>query len=312
MRKKHLVVAAALMSAITMAAPCAFAAEETEQETGTIVEIGEEADAESAAEETEAETEAETNAEEEAETETGEEDPHIEASALLSQHLEDIGYEKGELDEDGWVSKYLNMQFVPAEGIVMGVEENATLQEYHDRNGEENAVAVSEMVAYSEDEQSFVQMMVEVNPNAESDEDILGRLAANEELEEVTDARTVEIAGKEFLSTTGELDGDRYFLAVSTEQDGVAMAIKMKYENALMRRDLTNCFDVVEEAEEEDAAIEEDTEAVSEEGSEAAAEEDAEAVTEDVAMPEEFEDASTEVQTEEETETVEEETAEEE
>ena len=74
-----------------------------------------------------------------------------------------------------------------------------------------------------------MQMMVEVNPNKETDEDILERFTANEALEDTTDVRSMEIAGKEFASTTGELDGDRYFLAVSTDQDGVAIAIKMKY-----------------------------------------------------------------------------------
>ena len=225
MKKKQFIAAASVMAAIALASPAVFAAEENAQateEAAEVVAIGDEAETETVEETTEA---TDDTSEEETEAETEE----VEAAALLNQHLADISYEKGVLTEDGWESPYLNMRYVPGDGVLMGVNENETLQEYHDRNGEENAVAINELVAYTEDEESYVQMMVEVNPNKETDEDILERFTANEALEDTTDVRSMEIAGKEFASTTGELDGDRYFLAVSTDQDGVAIAIKMKY-----------------------------------------------------------------------------------
>lgn len=295
MRKKHLIVAAAVLAAITTATPSVFAAEEATQETEMLLTVGESdtVDGEDATEETaEATEESEAAADEIVETESPEEEStEIEEAAVLNQHLGDITYEKGELNESGWKSEYLNMQFVPGEGILMGVSENETLQKYHNRNGEENAVAINELVAYTEDKQSFVQLMVEVNPNAETNEDILTRLAANEKLEDMTDMRIVEIGGKEFLSTTGELEDDHYFLAVSTEQDGVAIAIKMKYANAMRKRVLINSFETVEEAEEA-------TEEASEATTEAVIEEPTEEVPEQVTMPEEFDEVSTEVQAE--------------
>lgn len=275
MRRKHLMAAGVVIAALGLAAPAAYA-EEAATEVST--EAVTEAATETAQDETAPETELET------------EENKIEEDALTNQHLGDISYEKGELTKEGWESKFLNMKFTPDEGIVMGMDENETLQEYHNRNGEENAVAASEMVALTEDGKSYVQVMAEVNPNGEAAEDILERFIKNEKLEEPTEVRSVSIAGKEFVTTTGELDGDHYFLAVSTDQEGVAVAIKMKYANAMKKRAFTKGFDVAVAEAEEDAAGE---------GSEAGSEEGVVLDEEEaVQLPEEFADAQDEVQTE--------------
>ena len=281
MKRKHLVATGIVIAALGLAAPAAYAEEVT---TEAATEVAAETETDAVAEDT-ADNALETSAEDTVEK-------TIEEDALTNQHLADISYEKGALSEEGWESKFLNMKFMPAEGIVMGMEENDTLQEYHNRNGEENAVAASEMVAVTEDGKSFVQVMVEVNPNKEEAEDILDRFTKNEKLEDPTEVRSVSIADKKFVSTTGELDGDHYFLAVSTDQDGVAIAIKMKYANAMKKRAFTKGFEILEEeAGLVEEAAEEGTENESEEG-----------VTLDekeaVQLPAEFEAMQDEVQTE--------------
>lgn len=286
MKKKHLIAASAVMAAIAVAAPSTFAAEEVVPDAA--IEMTE-AESEAAVE-TEADLmDVDEVTEEESESEAPEDD------ALLNQHLSDVGYEPGVLEEDGWESTFLNMAFIPGNGVVMGVEENKVLQEYHNRNGEENAVAASEVVAYTDDQKSYVQLMVEVNPNAESDEDILKALAANESLKDTTELRTVEIGGKNFISTTGTVGEDHYFLAVTTDQDGVAVAIKLKYVNAMKKRILTSGFEALAE---DPSAVEEGMDAeISDQTADEEVVTDAD-IVDQLDMPAEMEEASTEVQTE--------------
>ena len=48
----------------------------------------------------------------------------IEGSALLS----DYGYEKGTITEAGWMSSFLNMQYVPKDGITMAITRTRSFQ----------------------------------------------------------------------------------------------------------------------------------------------------------------------------------------
>ena len=140
-----------------------------------------------AAEETAAERETE------AQTETESESDFVEGSAVLT----DYSYVKGEMTKDGWKSDFLKMEYVPADKVSMGVDENAKMEEYYGRNGDDKKVADSEMVALDSDG-GYVQMTAEVNPNHESEEDILARFKENEKLDLTGKNKELKIAGKTF------------------------------------------------------------------------------------------------------------------
>lgn len=160
-----------------------------------------------------------------------------EGSAILS----DYAFEAGYITAEGWISSYLNMKYAPGSGIHMGVEENETIEEYHLRNGEDKQVAHNEMVAVNEDG-GYVQIMVEVNPNDEKEEDIISRFAVNEGLELLSETKVVEVAGRSFLTCTGVKNKEKVMIGVCTEPEDVVIALKVKYENTTARINLLNGF----------------------------------------------------------------------
>ena len=184
-----------------------------------------------------AEETTEAVAEEETETEASD---FIEGSALLS----DYDYKAGELTEKSWKSEFLDMQYEPGDSITMDVEDNEKLKEYHLRNGEDKQISNNEMIAKDEDD-GYVQIMVIVNPNDESEEDILGRFAEEESLELVSKAKEMEIAGKTFSTCTGIKDKERFLVGVSTDMDNLAIAIKVKYKNSDARDIILDGFSTI-------------------------------------------------------------------
>lgn len=269
--KKKIVIA--LMMTIMCTAAVPVFAQETEVTTEAETTAETEMTSETGSEETETETETET-----------ESSTEIEKESLDYAHLNDIGYEKGTLTEAGWESDFLGMKFEPTKDMSMGVEENETLQEYHLRNGEENAVAANEMIALSSSGNSYVQLMVEVNPNGEKAEDILANMTKNEKLGETSEVRDTTIAGKTFKSVTGNLEEQKLMLAVCEDEDHV-IALKIKYENAMVKRSFLNAFSNLDEAEEPES----ETTAVPE---------NTDISDGDIELPEEFEEGASEVQTE--------------
>ncbi len=263
------------------------------EDAADIASIDEAPESEAAEEaETEAAEAAETEAadvEEEAESESETEGDFVEGSAVLS----DYDYKHGELTEEGWSNEFLNMIYMPGRNISMGTAENDQLASYYERNGEDKQVAANEMVAV-DDKEGYVQLMVEVNPNHEDAEDILGRFSENEKLTLASDQSEMEIAGKTFLTCTGVVDKDRFLLGVCTDEDDFVIAVKVKYANTVARRALLDGFDVAEEI--EAAETEAETEVKTDEEAEEAAtesilEEAAESETEEgLIMPAEFED----------------------
>lgn len=209
-----------------------------------------------------AEEATEAVAEEETETEASD---FIEGSALLS----DYDYKAGELTEESWKSEFLDMQYEPGDSITMDVEDNEKLKEYHLRNGEDKQISNNEMIAKDEDD-GYVQIMVIVNPNDESEEDVLGRFAEEESLELVSKAKEMEIAGKTFSTCTGIKDKERFLVGVSTDMDNLAIAIKVKYKNSDARDIILDGFSTISAPETE----EEETEAETEPASEAVSEGD--------------------------------------
>lgn len=186
---------------------------------------------------------AETEAAGVAEAETETEDVFLEGSALLS----DCGYKAGEITEEGWKNGSLGMAYLPLEGITMGLKENEQLKGYHTRFGEDKQVSNNEMVAL-DDEDGFVQLMAEVNPNYELAADILGRFCEIEDLELVSEQADMEIAGKVFTSCTGVIGTDRYLLGVCTDKGNIALALKVKYSGTAARKALLSGFTAYEEA----------------------------------------------------------------
>lgn len=253
----------------------------------------------SAEEETEAQTEAETEAETETETETEE----AETEEIDIASLADFNYEKGTMDDDGWESAFLGMEYKPGKGISMDADENDQLDTYYSRNGEDSQVAYNEMVAMDEDG-GYVQLMAEVNPNHEEAPDILGRFTEQEGLLLVSKTDKKDIAGKEFLTCTGVIEKERYLLGVSTDSKDIVLALKVKYEDSAARTALLEGFKATEDA---DAEAEADAAAgTAETVAETEAAETEEAGTEaaetesQLSLPDDFKDA--EVITEAETE----------
>lgn len=246
MRRKAVQVMLGISMCLAVAAPSSFVYAESE----TVEETA----AEETQETTDGETESESASEEETEAES--ESDFIEGSAVLT----DYGYEEGKLTEDGWKSSFLMMEYVPENGITMAIEDNDKLDEYYQRNGEDKMVANNEMVAMDEDG-GYVQLMAEVNPNHESEEDILESFKENEGLDLSGKAKEMKIGGKTFLTSTGVIDKERYLLGVSTDQDDIALALKVKFKDSDARKAMTGCFseikeetDTAEETEETDAS----------------------------------------------------------
>ena len=196
--------------------------------------------------ETQAETQTETVTEGSSEAETEEKSDFVEGSAVLS----DYAYIKGELSEDGWRSDYLKMEYTPEKKVSMGIDENTKLDEYYGRNGEDKKVANSEMVALDE-AGGYVQVTAEVNPNHESAEDILSRFKENEKLDLTGKNKEMKIAGKTFLTVSGVVDKERYLIGVSTDQENIVLAIKVKYKDTSARKNLLIGFSSIKDEETE-------------------------------------------------------------
>ena len=156
---------------------------------------------------------------------------YVKGSAILS----DYGYVFGKLNEEGWENEFLDMKYEPEDSLEMGLKQNKKIADYYARNGADKQIASSEMVVLGENG-TYMQLMSEVNPNNETDEEILDRFADDEELETLTKVRTRKIAGKKFLVRRGVLDGERYMIGVSTETDNIVTAFKMKYTDKTSRK----------------------------------------------------------------------------
>ena len=198
--------------------------------------------------ETQVETETKAVTEAASETET-ESNDFVEGSAVLS----DYGYVKGELTKEGWKSDFLKMEYVPDVKISIGLEENDKLDEYYGRNGEDKKVANSEMVALDE-AGGYVQVTAEVNPKHEGAEDILSRFMENEKLDLAGKNKEMQIGGKTFLTVSGVVDKERYMLGISTEQDNIVVAVKVKYKDTEARKTLLNGFDGIQDEDTDETA----------------------------------------------------------
>ena len=260
MKKKIVIMMLSMAVAATAMPMYAFAADEE-----PVVEAeSEEGDSSETTEETEEESETESDSD------------FVEGSAVLA----DYDYKAGEMTDSGWANNILKMAFTPADGITLDEEENDKLNEYYERNGEDKQVAVNEFVATSE-EGDFIQMMVEVNPNRESAEDILNNFMEEENLELPGKVRETEIAGKQFRTCSGVIDKEKFYLAVSTESPDVAIAMKIKYTDTDARKAFTDCFtELKDEEEAETDSAEEDAEETDENAEESAEEADVEAEAE--------------------------------
>ena len=170
------------------------------------------------------------------------------------------------------------------DGISMSLDDQEKLGEYYKRHGEDRLVANSELVA-KDSNGGYIQVTVEVNPNAEAAEDILGRFTELEKLELVSKVKDTEVGGLNFKTCTGIFEKEKYMIGVSTDRDDVVIAFKIKYKETESRKAILEGFHSLEVAKE---IIE--TELVSEE-----------AVSID--LPEEFEDAEEITETVAETET---------
>ena len=137
------------------------------------------------------------------------------------------------------------MEYIPEAKISIGLEENTKLDEYYGRNGEDKKVANSELVAFDE-ASGYVQMTAEVNPNHESAEDILTRFMENESLDLAGKNKEMEIGGKTFLTVSGVVDKERYMLGISTDQDNIVLAMKVKYKDTDARKALLKGFSEIQ------------------------------------------------------------------
>lgn len=235
MNRKTLQVLLGVVMTSTMLMSTSVCMPALAEEAAVVTETVEENEVATEADETEKETEVEVS-----------KDAFQEGSAVLA----DYDYEKGELSENGWESNFLDMSYTPEKGVSMGLKENEQIEEYHLRNGKDKQVAHNEFVALDEND-GYVQLMAEVNPNAEKAEDILGRFAKNEELELVSEAKETEVGGKTFLTCTGVKNKEKVMIGVCTDQDDIVIALKAKYKNTDARNTLLQGFEVVEKEEQE-------------------------------------------------------------
>ena len=182
------------------------------------------------------------------------EDEFIEGSAVLA----DYGYIPGSMSETTWTNDKLKLTYIPVEGVDMGISQNEELNEYYTRHGEEKQVANSEFIALGENG-DYLQMMVEVNPNKEDAKQILENFKKIEKLELAGKTKDLEIAGKKFQTCTGIIEKEKVMLGVCTEEEGLVLAVKVKYTDSNARKNLLKGFMEIKEDPEE--KLEEVTEA---------------------------------------------------
>lgn len=182
------------------------------------------------------------------------EDEFIEGSAVLA----DYGYTPGSMSETTWTNDKLKLTYIPVEGVDMGISQNEELNEYYTRHGEEKQVANSEFIALGENG-DYLQMMVEVNPNKEDAKQILENFKKIEQLELAGKTKDLEIAGKKFQTCTGIIEKEKVMLGVCTEEEGLVLAVKVKYTDSNARKNLLKGFMEIKDDPEE--KLEEETEA---------------------------------------------------
>lgn len=164
-------------------------------------------------------------------------DNWVDGSALLS----DYDYQTGILTEEGWENQFLQMAYVPDGGKRIGIRENQELNTYYGRFGKDRMIAVNELVV-KDDQDGYLQLMVEVNPNHEKAEDVLKRFVNLEELEMVSITREIDVAGKKMLTCTGVYEKEKYLLGISTDPEDLVLALKMRYESVDARKSILNGF----------------------------------------------------------------------
>lgn len=164
-------------------------------------------------------------------------DNWVDGSALLS----DYDYQAGILTEEGWENQFLQMAYVPDGGKKIGIRENQELNTYYGRFGKDRMIAVNELVV-KDDQDGYLQLMVEVNPNHEKAEDVLKRFVNLEELEMVSSTREIDVAGKKMLTCTGVYEKEKYLLGISTDPEDIVLALKMRYESVDARKSILNGF----------------------------------------------------------------------
>lgn len=103
-------------------------------------------------------------------------------------------------------------------------------------------------------------MTAEVNPNHESEEDILARFKENEKLDLTGKNKELKIAGKTFLTVSGVIDKERYLLGVSTDQDNIVLAVKVKFKDTDARKTLLKGFAEIKDEAETEAVTKSETE----------------------------------------------------
>ena len=135
---------------------------------------------------------------------------------------------------EGWTSDFLQLKYVPQEGVVMGVSENEILEQYYDRNegnadGRSRKVATSEMVAFASGG-SYIQAITEVNPNKASADQILKDFISSEVFTVEGPMGKTQIGGMRFSTADGKIEDGTYRLAVSTDKEGFAFIYKMYYK----------------------------------------------------------------------------------
>lgn len=209
--------------------------------------------------------------------------------------LKDIDYEAGKIDKKGWRNDFFMIGYRPEKGVDMDPVTDDILEGYYERDGKDDKVATSEMVAFAGDD-SYIQIMAEINPVSEKKADILEDFMKTENFKADTVTGASKVGDIEFATVDGKTDDGNCLLAVSDSKDGVVLAIKVKYADDKAKGLLLAGFVSIEEnredAAETEAAVEEpaETEAVSE----AAADNAEEAAAGDAQVEEVPADAETE------------------
>ncbi len=174
--------------------------------------------------------------------------------------LSDADYEAGMLNENGWFSRFLNLQYIPnSDDVFMSADLNDTLQGYYSRNGEENMVASSEFVA-TMDINNMIQVTTETNPDQEKAEDILNSFIDVDVLEETDKPKEMEFAGMKFLVVEGKSDDRDCFMAVSTQKEGIVIEMRCVFDSEENRDAMLAGFAVFSEEDMKQAGVAENAE----------------------------------------------------
>ena len=190
--------------------------------------------------------------------------------------LKDIDYEAGKIDKKGWRNDFFMIGYRPEKGVDMDPVTDDILEGYYERDGKDDKVATSEMVAFAGDD-SYIQIMAEINPVSEKKADILEDFMKTENFKADTVTGASKVGDIEFATVDGKTDDGNCLLAVSDSKDGVVLAIKVKYaddkEKGLLLAGFVSIEENREDAVETEAAVEEpaETEAAADNAEEAAA-----------------------------------------